>query len=341
MQTGPGTAAAPVVLPTAYRPDIDGLRALAVCAVIAFHYDLGGRWSRAGFLGVDIFFVISGFLITQVLLRSSQTPDYLKNFYFRRARRILPALVTLLITITILGMLLLVPSELSSLGKHTFGGSFSVANVLYWNEAGYFDPSSVLKPLLHLWSLGIEEQFYLLWPLFILLIVRRRVSPFLPIFFVTVISFLYAISMSIANPTLAYYSPFTRGWELAAGGLVAVIPWVGSQSVHRIGSFAGAALLSGSLLMFSGSDAWPSWGTLLPVVGSALLLWGGQTDSAPTRFLGTRPLVWIGLISFSLYLWHWPLWSFYNIILGQEPTRCLNLSYSSSHFSFPLAVSSS
>jgi len=321
-----------------YRPDIDGLRAFAVLAVIAFHYQIAYKWSKAGFIGVDVFFVISGFLITQVLVQTAGSPNFMRNFYQRRIRRIYPALAVVLTATVLAGLLLMLPSELEALGKHIFGGSFSVANFFYWNEAGYFDAQSVMKPLLHLWSLGIEEQFYLVWPLLIWVAVKRGLPLFACIGGLGALSLVYSIVVSTTDPTLAFYSPLSRGWELAAGGLIAVSPWKLGGRALRAASLVGVLLLLASLLLLSSALPWPGWRALGPVIGTGLLLVGGRSKSSVTRALGFRGFVWIGLISFPLYLWHWPLYSFYTIVASHPPLFAAKIGLLTCTFLLSLAT---
>ncbi|MEO8298688.1 MAG: acyltransferase, partial [Burkholderiales bacterium] len=201
-----------------YRPDIDGLRALAVVAVVCFH----AFGVRGGFVGVDVFFVISGYLITGILLRDLSLGRFsIARFYARRVRRIFPALTVVLLATLVAAWFLLWSDELQQLGKHTAAGAGFVANLMYWNEAGYFDRASEAKPLLHLWSLGIEEQFYIVWPLLLWLAARSR----LPIAWVTLLlcvaSFVWNVVQLPHDPTAAFYSPLGRAWELLAGAAVA------------------------------------------------------------------------------------------------------------------------
>jgi peptidoglycan/LPS O-acetylase OafA/YrhL len=317
---------------TSYRPDIDGLRAIAVLAVLAFHYEIAFRWSRAGYIGVDIFFVISGYLITQVLLLTTTKPRFLVSFYQRRVRRILPALVVVLAATALAGVLLLLPSELAALAKHTFGGSFFIANLLYWSEAGYFDAAAVTKPLLHLWSLGIEEQFYLCWPLLVWFVIWRRMSLGWAVAGIGLLSFAYSVAVSTGDPTAAFYSPLSRAWELAVGALIAIGPWRGTnldtKLVRQLASWVGIVLLGVSFLILRSDQPWPGLPAALPVAATALLIFGGREQGMVSRTLSLKPLVWVGLISYPLYLWHWPLWSIYAVVAGHpdNPTKVVLLA---------------
>lgn len=317
---------------SSYRPDIDGLRAIAVLAVIAFHFGIATRWSRSGYIGVDVFFVVSGYLITQILLRTTTKPRFLVSFYQRRVRRILPALVVVLVATTMAGILLLQPSQLAALGKHTFGGSFFTANLFYWSEAGYFDAAAVTKPLLHLWSLGIEEQFYLCWPLLLWFVIRRRMSPMWAVAGIGLLSFAYSVAASTGDPTAAFYSPLSRAWELAAGAMIAIGPWRGTKldtkTVRLLASSVGAVLLAVSFLTLSSDQPWPGLPAALPVAATALLIFGGLEPGVISKALSLKPLVWVGLISYPLYLWHWPLWSIYTVVEGppSTPTKVVLLA---------------
>ena len=209
-----------------YRSDIDGLRALAVGLVLLFH--AFPSYLPGGFIGVDVFFVISGYLITGILIERSgrglSVGRYLGDFYRHRVRRIFPALIVVLVACAVYGWFRLFPEDYESLTKYIAGGAGFVSNFLLAGDSGYFDSSSELKPLVHLWSLAIEEQFYIVWPLLILFVGRLARGRALPVVLgvLTLASFVYGVYLTTANPTLAYYSPLARGWELGVGGLVAV-----------------------------------------------------------------------------------------------------------------------
>jgi peptidoglycan/LPS O-acetylase OafA/YrhL len=305
---------------THYRPDIDGLRAIAVLSVILYHYEISGKIFDAGFIGVDVFLVISGFLITRILVLSIPKGRFLLPFYQRRVQRIFPALTLTLIATSVMGMFYLLPHEQIQLGKHTLGGSTSIANLFFWQESGYFDSDAASKPLLHLWSLGVEEQFYVVWPIILWLGIRRGIRPITIIGTTFVVSFIYSVTATSSNPTAAFYSPLSRGWELAVGGAIAVIGLRGTRNFHAVCTWIGLAMIGASFFIYSSDDPWPGTSALLPVVGTALVLFGGLIHTNASRLISTRPMVGIGLISYPLYLWHWPLWSFYNIINGEVPS---------------------
>ncbi|SEK01638.1 Peptidoglycan/LPS O-acetylase OafA/YrhL, contains acyltransferase and SGNH-hydrolase domains [Paraburkholderia diazotrophica] len=303
-----------------YRPDIDGLRAVAVLAVVVFH--AFPSLLRGGFVGVDIFFVISGFLITNILLSELEAEAFsISRFYVRRIRRIFPALIAVLIAVYALGWYSLFKDEYKQLGKHILAASCFVANLAFWNEAGYFDTAAQTKPLLHLWSLGVEEQFYIIWPLMLAMAYRRRLSLLGLIVAGGIISFGVNIALVSHHPAAAFFSPFSRFWELIAGALLA---WSNQTQLavntyrENWRSVAGLALCAAAMLGLNSGTDFPGWWALLPVVGAALLI-SGRNTMFNDRVLGFPPLVWIGKISFPLYLWHWPLLSFATILTGGPP----------------------
>ncbi len=308
-----------------YRPDIDGLRALAILPVVLFH--AFPNLLPGGFIGVDIFFVISGYLITSILLKDIQAGSYsIKTFYARRVRRIFPALSVVLLFCLALGWIVLTAVEYRSLGKHAAGGAGFIANFMFWKEAGYFDAAGDTKPLLHLWSLGIEEQFYIVWPLLLYFFAKRSWSILWLILIVTLLSFGLNLWQIGSNPSAAFYSPLSRSWELALGAFLAY------QALHPAQVFTSIierhrSLLSGlglvmvavGFVVINESRAFPGWWALLPAVGSALLIASGPHGLVNRFILSQRIFVWVGLISFPLYLWHWPLLSFARIIYSETP----------------------
>jgi peptidoglycan/LPS O-acetylase OafA/YrhL len=300
--------------PHGYRPDVDGLRALAVSLVVAFHAfpDL----VPGGFVGVDIFFVISGFLITGVIWDQYQIGKFtILDFYQRRIRRIFPALLLVSFALYGYGYFLMYPEELSRLSLHLTGGSTFISNFLYWNESGYFDRAAETKPLLHLWSLAVEEQFYFFWPLILLIVLRKCKSWALLITFcLGLASFLYGLHALGHDRSGAYFSPLSRFWEIWAGALLAV--W--SRRVQTQGGapfkqwvppagLAGLALIVGATYLINRWKAFPGAWALLPVLGAFLLIAAGPTTPLSRLLLQRRALVGLGLISYPLYLWHWPL----------------------------------
>lgn len=305
----------------AYRQDIDGLRAIAVIAVViahAFPTVLGG-----GFIGVDIFFVISGFLISSILFKNLQSNTFsLGHFYARRIIRIFPALIAVLIFCLACGWLALLADEYTLLGKHTLAGSAFISNLMFWSETSYFDVAAEAKPLLHLWSLGIEEQFYLAWPLILLLSWRARANPGLAIATLATLSFTLNIHLATHNPTADFYSPLSRLWELLVGAMLACTTGKcnASISISNALSFAGTLLIVTGLATITRSSVFPGSLALLPVIGTALLIAAGPQGLINRTILSNRLLVGIGLISYPLYLWHWPLLSFARIVESATPS---------------------
>ncbi len=309
----------------AYRPDVDGLRAVAVLAVLGYHAFPGAM--PGGFAGVDVFFVISGFLITGIILDDLKAGRFtLAGFYWRRIRRIFPALILVLAAVLLLGWQVLLPDEFRALGKHVAAGAGFVSNIALWREAGYFDAAAELKPLLHLWSLGIEEQYYLLWPLALMLFFRR--SLLWLIVAVAAVSFALNVAMVGGHAKAAFFLPATRFWELLTGALLAYAPV--SRPSH-IRGLLGAALVAAGLALLNADRAFPGWWALLPVAGTALVISAGPSAWVNRTILSRRAVVYIGLISYPLYLWHWPLLAYARIVHdGEAPVgvRCALLALS-------------
>jgi len=295
-----------------HRSDIDGLRAIAVLSVIVYH--CAHVLLPGGFIGVDIFFVISGYLITRIIAADLLAGQFsLAEFYVRRAKRILPALFVVLAATLLAGMLLLTPSNLSKLGASAAATAAFVSNITFWLDTGYFDAASELKPLLHTWSLGVEEQFYLLWPLMLMLLARPRWSPRAPTIIVLVLSFVLSCFVVVWHQASAFYLLPTRAWELLMGAALAlrIVPPLTTQRARNLAALAGLASIAAGLALLNGESHFPGWNALLPCVGAALLIHAGERgDNVVARYLlSLRPMVFIGLISYSLYLWHWPLLS--------------------------------
>jgi peptidoglycan/LPS O-acetylase OafA/YrhL len=300
--------------PDRYRPDIDGLRAIAVLLVVCFH--AFPEAMPGGFIGVDIFFVISGFLITGIIVRQlDQLRFSLLGFYVRRIRRIFPALIVVLGVTLVLGWLWMLPTAYAQLSADVFASAAFVSNVALLLQSGYFDIESGKKPLLHLWSLGIEEQFYLFWPLILMLAARLRVSILAVASVIGVASFVLNVALIGSDPVATFYLPLTRAWELLAGAALAC----GWSQLRQTGAASNLRAAIGLLLIaiaagvLDSKSAFPGWWAILPVAGAALLL------SAPAAWgcrhlLSSPAMVRIGLISYPLYLWHWPLLVFFAII---------------------------
>jgi peptidoglycan/LPS O-acetylase OafA/YrhL len=284
------------------RRDIDGLRALAVLAVILFH--TYPKILPGGFVGVDIFFVISGYLITGIISGGLEKKQFsLFGFYARRIRRIFPALVLVLIVCIPLGWYLLAFDELKSFFKGVFASSLFSANLMLWSETNYFDVAAHAKPLLHLWSLGIEEQFYLVWPAALMITPRRFLIKM--ICAVLFVSFALNIAFVKDDPTTVFYLPFTRVWELAAGAIALNIDRPEGRAADIL-AFAGLSLIEISLFAFTDRTPFPGVAALLPTIGTVLLLLC-EKGWINTVILANPVGVRVGLISYPLYLWHWPV----------------------------------
>jgi peptidoglycan/LPS O-acetylase OafA/YrhL len=299
-----------------YRADIDGLRAVAVLLVVADH--LHTR-ATGGYIGVDVFFVISGYLISSVILSEMSTGRFsLAKFYERRIRRIFPALLVMLAVVTVVAYLYYVPSEIEAYSRSLLAALFSVSNMLFWHEAGYFDAPSSLKPLLHTWSLGVEEQFYIFFPLFIF-IVRR----WLPARLKSTIWIAASISVAMAcwwirrDPTAAFFFAPLRAWELLLGTILSqsYLPSIHGKLGRNAASAAGFLLILVPAFVYSKLTLFPGLAALPPCVGAGLIIAAGETGSSFVgRILSWRPVVFIGLISYSLYLWHWPILAFEDVV---------------------------
>ena len=314
-----------------YRPDIDGLRAIAVLSVVAYH--AFPRSLPGGFVGVDIFFVISGFLISSLIYKAIQSATFTyTEFYARRFRRIFPALIAVLLASLVYGWFQLLPNAYRELGRQALASAGFASNVLFWTESGYFDQQAVTKPLLHLWSLGVEEQFYLICPMVLLHSCTRLRQPLYALGALTLISFAANIAQTGNNPASAFYLPLPRFWELFLGVLLGYYyafgrttePAVGSQrpllvprtrirhSLLVCAPYAGLLLIALSLLLIRNTRPFPGYVALLPTVGTVLVI-SGRHSWLNRVLLTSRPLVFIGLISYPLYLWHWIVLVFLNV----------------------------
>jgi peptidoglycan/LPS O-acetylase OafA/YrhL len=302
--------------PVPYRPDIDGLRALAVIGVVLYHTFPTGV-VRGGFVGVDVFFVISGYLISSIILSDAWRGNFsFINFYKRRVLRLFPALIVVLSACLIAGWFLLLADEYCQLGKHVSAGTAFIANLIFWQEAGYFDTASETKPLLHLWSLGVEEQFYLIAPAILVLMVRTETIIrhwILALLFASLISCIY---FSNTEKESAFYLPYNRFWELLCGALLA-LPRVKNMSFRYFGddvrSVLGLTLILASAFVLQRKLSFPGAWALLPVAGAFLLISAGEKGFMNRLVLSNRLMVAIGLVSYPLYLWHWPLLAFLRI----------------------------
>ena len=335
-----------------YRADIDGLRAVAVLSVVGFH--AFPFWVKGGFIGVDIFFVISGFLISTIIFENLERNSFsFVEFYSRRIKRIFPALCLVLIASFTFGWYVLLADEYKQLGKHIAGGSGFVSNFIFWNESGYFDSAAEKKPLLHLWSLGVEEQFYIIWPLLLWGAWKRKFNLLTITMVVFITSFVLNIKGVHADSAATFYSPQTRFWELLTGSILAYftlykqnilanykqkpdrwlgtdiyagIPEANGNTLRNIQSLLGVALIGAGILIITKERHFPGSWALLPTLGAALIISAGSQAWLNHVVLSNRVLVWFGLISFPLYLWHWPLLSFARIVESETPSHKIRIA---------------
>ena len=321
-----------------YRPDIDGLRAVAVLAVVAFH--AFPSWLRGGFIGVDVFFVISGYLISTIIFENLDKCTFsFYDFYARRIKRIFPAVILVLIFCFIIGWFSLVAEDYKQIGKHIAGGAGFVSNFVLLNEAGYFDNSAETKPLLHLWSLGIEEQFYIIWPLFLWLLWKFNFNILISIILVTVVSFALNIRGVNQDNIANFYSPQFRFWELTCGSLLSWLKLYKNEYLTQIKikidylfinnffriNFSNILSFIGSIFLIYGFFAihknlsYPGFWALVPVLGAVLIIAAGSNSWINRTVLSNKIFIWFGLISFPIYLWHWPLLIFARIFEDRTP----------------------
>lgn len=306
-----------------YRPEIDGVRAIAVVSVILYHFF--PNLVPGGFIGVDIFFVISGYLISSIIINKKNSFSIL-DFYARRIKRIIPALSLVLITCIIFGWFTLLTDEYKQLGKHVVSSTLFFQNLMLLSESNYFDNSSITKPLLHLWSLGIEEQFYLAWPLIIILCRQSKRKLTTVITTVGTISFVIGLwYLQKGSTSAAYYSPDSRAWELLFGAALASLI---KHSPDKKTSYKfDTSLAFGGLILFAigfnivdKEKHFPGFYALIPVVATGMIIYAKPENVISKKILSSRIMVAAGLISYPLYLWHWPLISFAWVINGSEPS---------------------
>ena len=293
-----------------YRPDIDGLRAVAVLTVFAFH--AGIAKVPGGFVGVDVFFVISGYLISSIIMRDLAAGRFsLARFYERRVRRILPALYFVLAACTVVGWWLLLPSRMEHFGVSMLAAALSVSNILFWSQSSYFDDALKTAPLLHTWSLGVEEQFYVVWPLLLMGLTRLGGKLAWAIGAVVVASLALAVHGVVATPSAAFFLLHTRAWELALGGLLACpgVRLPPGRPFREVAAAAGLALILVPCFAYTAATPFPGWAAVPPCVGAACIILAGRDGGASLtgRLLALSPVVLVGKVSYSLYLWHWPL----------------------------------
>ena len=312
----------PVSAP-AYRPDIDGLRAVAIMLVVLFH--AFPEQVPGGFIGVDVFFVISGFLISRIILREHKAGDFsFLNFYARRFRRILPALLMVLTAVWGFGWFALLGGEFKSLGRHIQAGALFLSNFQLFQETGYFNLASESKPLLHLWSLSVEEQYYLAYPLLLVLLLRAPNRLAWWVGGIGAVSFAFNVaSIHAGDGIFAFYFLPSRFWELLLGGLLAVMPPAGQRS--RPWETNALAIVALALMILAAfrlqpSDLYPGWLALVPTLATVLCIYSGASSRVNRYLLGHPAMVTLGKMSYALYLWHWPLLCFARIVQEGEPS---------------------
>lgn len=317
MSQNAGTAA------TRYRPDIDGLRALAILPVVLYHYRVAPF--SGGFVGVDVFFVISGFLITALVAGEMGEGRFsIVRFYERRIRRIFPALFAMLAVVSVAAAIILFPVDFELYAKSLFATAFFGSNFEFWRELGYFDVAAEQKPLLHLWSIAVEEQFYLLFPAILLLIgTQSKRRTLAAVGAILAASFAFSLWAVEHAQAAAFYLLPARMWELMVGAMLALGAFAAPRSrvLREALAAAGLALIGWSVFAFTRATPFPGMAALAPCLGTALVIYAGGTErTAVNAVLSIRPLVFVGLISYSLYLWHWPLYVFARYVLFREPT---------------------
>jgi peptidoglycan/LPS O-acetylase OafA/YrhL len=294
----------------AYRSDIQGLRGVSVLSVMIFHLGAG---LSGGFVGVDVFFVISGFLMTGIIAQEflERRTFSFAAFYSRRIRRIFPALLVMILATTALGYVLLLPGDYQELAQSGLYAALSLGNVFFYLSTGYFDIPAESKGLLHTWSLGVEEQFYLIWPLVMIGLLSlaggRRVTMAWLLAGVVGAGFVVSVAGVLINPKAAFYLLHARLWELAAGGVLVFVPRFRARWLDELLPAAGLALILGSVVLLSPEWLFPGWNALPVVLGAALIINPAGASSGAARLLSLQPLPFVGKISYSLYLWHWPL----------------------------------
>ena len=305
-----------------YRPEIDGMRAVAVVPVILFHAGVG--IFSGGFIGVDIFFVISGYLITSILISELSAQEYsILKFYERRARRILPALLFIFISVTPFAWFWLMPSDLEEYFESLMAATIFLSNFYFWDQSGYFDSSAELKPLLHTWSLAVEEQYYIIFPLILSFIWRfgRRVMLW-SVWLLLIFSILIAQYQVNTSQVSAFFLLPSRGWELLAGALVATANFNGKERFSRwtreLYAVAGFVMISVCMILYDQDTDFPGSRAVPVVFGTVLIILFATKDQIVGRILSKKPLVAIGLISYSLYLWHQPIFALFKYRFGYD-----------------------
>jgi peptidoglycan/LPS O-acetylase OafA/YrhL len=345
------TAQQPHLSHPKYRPDIDGLRAIAVISVVIYH--AFPNLLRGGFIGVDIFFVISGYLISTIIFENLDKGTFsFSDFYSRRIKRIFPALIVVLVAIYAFGWFALLADEYKQLGKHIGAGTIFISNFILWSEIDYFDNAAETKPLLHLWSLGIEEQFYILWPLLLWFAWRQKLNLFTLIIVIASISFYLNMRDVNNDPSATFFSPHTRFWELLCGSLIAWLSLNKNEHISKavtnidqalaaiiyrnrdhgdgntftnVVSFVGTFLLAYGIFHINSDLNFPGAWAAIPVLGAALIIIAGPASWVNRKILSNKVFIWFGLISYPLYLWHWPIFSFVRIIENEVISTTLQV----------------
>jgi peptidoglycan/LPS O-acetylase OafA/YrhL len=315
-----------------YRPDIDGLRAVAVLSVLGFHLNIS--WLTGGFVGVDIFFVISGYLIGSIIINSAKKDEFsVVKFYVGRIRRIVPALVVMILLCFILSYFILFPAEYKRLAYSTIFAALSVSNLYFFYNTGYFNPLAATQPLLHTWSLGVEEQFYIVFPIFVVLLMRWSANLLNACMAVVwIASFSWSAYGAFAHPEATFYLAHPRAWELLLGTLVANQSWTAQFSSFTRNAMAllGAALIALAIFTYTFETPFPGAAAFVPCFGAALIIAAGQSgEHLVGRLLSLKPVVFVGLISYSLYLWHWPIAFFQHsnsILISTDSERVARLA---------------
>lgn len=306
-----------------YRPEIDGLRSIAVLPVILFH--AGISIFSGGYIGVDVFFVISGYLITLMIVSERESDQFsLILFYERRIRRIVPALFFVILTCLPFSWFLMSPYELKDFSQSLVAVVFFASNILFWKESNYFEPDSELKPLLHTWSLAVEEQFYIFFPLLIMIFWRYgKQKNLLLLMLIASISLIYSDSQSKIDPQANFYLAPSRVWELLFGSMVAI--YIKDRGVikNNLFSLTGFGLIIFSIFFFDENTRFPSFLTLIPILGTCLVIMYSHKETLTARILSSAIPVQIGLISYSAYLWHQPVFAFARIKSLDDPSRFL------------------
>ncbi|SMP00149.1 Peptidoglycan/LPS O-acetylase OafA/YrhL, contains acyltransferase and SGNH-hydrolase domains [Thalassovita litoralis] len=310
-----------------YRPDIDGLRTLAIMPVILFH--AGASWLPGGFVGVDIFFVISGYLISSLILREIQAGEFsFLRFYERRLRRIIPALLGVLFVTVAAFQFIALPDQAQSAAESGIAALLSLSNFWFWRESGYFAPAAELFPLLHTWSLAVEEQFYLIFPIVLIVFWKLRLRIGMVLVLGALATFAIGLWLSFNKPSVAYYLLPARAWELLVGAVIAsgVFPPVKTPALREALSATGLGMILLSIFTIRSDMIFPGWVALLPCLGAAVVIHTGGQSWVANRILAARPMVFVGLLSYSLYLWHWPILALLRVRSGSihlDPTPAI------------------